>query len=583
MGWQDSYEPDEATQYEDLKYWTKSNNKGYQHQSLDNKDDPKCPFQKLELRKFDWDDNFTVELRDNAFASSGAFMAIPKVGHWVRLYVQANNNGAYFYQNLPEIGLANVPTSWGAFEKEDASSDNWQLLAFGSTGSSAFADGFLEVVLIGRSGANPTDILTIDIDEDWGWDQPQSGGKQKAFTLYLDGQGGSDGSNMESECWITLLDYGTTGQLNSGAIVPQKNSMGRDVNMQGLIPNVPNGYYWDFQAQEVKSIDSDIPTDWGNDGDTTVSDDDDADDITTTDPPKPEDTKPTPAGDDTFKGMWNNYKDGQKTKTPFSVFQFSGGSGQRSWPNANTLRINNNDTPFVDSGAVLLEIREGYYVDFNIMNENRGYFTDIGNSLNLDPQLISEDFSGGDSDFTIRLYGGNFIYADADADFADAVASFGAFGISTETGSYSISEAADNDYEIKLLAFGIDERVPEDDDDNDGGNGGGNGQGGDSTTVPTDPFDLIDGSDTPFDETDGLTDRVVKSAVFGINNSFKAIEAAFEGFMIAMPALIVIGSAVIVAKLAIGATEKGASKVVSLAQGVEKSITNVSIPIEGAN
>tara|TARA_R100000655_G_scaffold66105_4_gene104519 strand:+ start:108 stop:1847 length:1740 start_codon:yes stop_codon:yes gene_type:complete len=579
VAWQDSYEPEEATQYEDLKYWTKSNNKGYQHQSLDNSDDPKCPFQKLEIRKFDWDDDYTVELRDNAFASSGAFMAIPKVGHWVRLYVQANNNAAYFYQNLPEIGLANVPTSWGVFQKDDAEALNWQILAFGGTGSSALADGFLEIVLIGRSGANPTDILTVDVDQDWGWDQPQSGGKQKAFNLILDGQGGSDGSNMESECWITLLDYGTTGQLNTGATVPQKNSMGRDVNMQGLIPNVPNGYYWDFQAQEVKSIDDGTPQDWGNDGDSTVSDDEDAEDITTTDPPKPEDTKPTPAGDDTFKGMWNNFKAGDKAKTPFTVWQFSGGSGQRSWPNANVLRINNNDTPFVDSGAVLIEVREGYYVDFNVMNENRGYFTDIGNSLQLDSQLKGEDFAGGDSDFTIRLYGGNFIYADPDADFADAVASFGAFGISTETGSYSITEPADNDYEIKLLGFGIDERQPEEDDDDiiiDDDNGGG-------STTPTDPFDLIDGTDTPFDETDGLTDRVVKSTVFGINNSFKAIEAAFEGFMIALPALIVIGSAVIVAKLAIGATEKGAAKVVSLAQGVEKSITTVSIPIEGAN
>ena len=108
------------------------------------------------------------------------------------------------------------------------------------------------------------------------------------------------------------------------------------------------------------------------------------------------------------------------------------------------------------------------------------------------------------------------------------------------------------------------------------GGGGGGGGGG-----STDPFDVIDGVDTPFDEEDGLVDRLIKSVVFGINGSFKAVEAAFEGFVIALPALIVIGSAVVVAQLTIKATEKGAVKVVSIAKKGADNLTNIEI--EGIN
>jgi len=575
VAWQDSYEPEEADQYEDLKYWTKSNNKGYQHQSLDNADDPKCPFEKLELRKFDWDDDYTAELRDNAFASSGAFMAVPKNGHWIRLFIQANNNAGYFFQNLPERGLANVETTFGMFNYDTATSTTWQIINWGGTGTSAFADGFIEIILIGRPGSDPRDIISIDVDEDWGWEY--QGRKMKAFTLYLDGLGGSDGSNFESEVWCTLLDYGTTGTLQNGSIVAQKNSLGRDVNAQGLIPVVPNGYYWDFNRQEVVSLVDDSSTDFGNEGSTTADfDDEDLDggSQNVQPNPKPEDLTPDPAGNNTLKGMYRLVKDGKANQTPFSVFKISGASDQKEWLNNDKLFINNNDVPFKKSGALLLEVRQGAMVELNIMNEARGYFTDIGTSLSLDPQLLAEDFSGGNSDFTIRLYGGNLVYCDPDADYADAVSAFGAFTVSTDTGSYSISDPADNDFVIELLAHGVDDREPQDDDDPITTDPGGE-------TTPTDPFDLIDGVETPFDETDSLTDRIIKSTVFGINGSFRAVEAVVEGFMIALPALIVIGSAVIVGRLAIGATEKGASKVVSVVKKAEESITNVSI--EGVN
>ena len=578
MAWSDSYEPEIATQYEELKYWLKQDSsKDYSSENLDHSDDPKCPFLKLEGRKFDWDDDNTMELRDNFRASSGAFMCVPKNGHWVRLFIQANNNGAYFFQNLSDRGLANVDTNWGVFDKDGATANTWQIISFGDTGSGALADGFMEVVLIGRPGSDPRDILTIDVDEDWGWNY--DGNYQKAFTMYLDGLGGSDGSNWESEVWITLLDYGTTGTLQTGAKVPQKNSMGRDVNIQGIIPVVPNGYYWDFNRQEVISLADDSSTDFGNEGSTTQDmdkDDLDGGQSTTTDPPKPENTDPIPAGNQTLKGMYRLVKGGQATQTPFSVFKISGASDQKEWLNDNKLFINNNNNPLKKSGALLLEVREGAMVELNIMNEARAYFTDIGTSLSLDDQLLSEDFAGGNSDFTIRLYGGNLVYCDPDADYADAVKAFGAFTVSTDSGSYSITDPANNDFVIELLAHGLDDR-DKDQDNND--------QDDtiidDSTTTPTDPFDLIDGVETPFDETDTLTDRIIKSTVFGINGSFRAVEAVVEGFFIALPALIVIGSAVIVGKLAIGATEKGASKVVQIAKKAENSITNVSI--EGVN
>lgn len=576
MAWNDSYEPEQITQYEDLKFWLNKNDSSGKGKSLSNSDDPKCPFKKLEVRRFSWDDDNTVELEDNFTASSGAFMAVPKDGHWVRLFVQANNNGAYFFQNLPERGLATGETSWGAFLKDTFEATSWQIIAFGSTGDGAFADGFIEVVLIGRPGSDPRDILTLDVDEDWGWSYQSR--TQKAFTLYLDGLGGSDGSNWESEIWVSLLDYGTTGTLPNGTIVAKKNSMGRDVRANGLIPVVPNGYYWDFNEQAVISLVDDTETDFGDEGGTVLDQDPDGGDIIENDDPDTDDLKPEPASNNTLKGMYKLVKDGNADQTPFSVFKISGASDQKTWLSNDSLFINNNDTPFKKSGALLLEVREGAYVKLNIENEKKAYFTDIGTSLSLDPQLVSENFAGSDSDFTVNLYGGNLIYCDPDADYADAVSAFGAFTITTDTGSYSISDPADNDFIITLLDHGVDDREPEDNDDVviDGDNG----EGG-STTIPTDPFDGIDGLETPFDETDSLTDRVIKSTVFGINGSFRAVEAVIEGFFIALPALIVIGSAVIVGRLAINATEKGASKVVSVVKKAENSITNVSI--EGVN
>ena len=82
----------------------------------------------------------------------------------------------------------------------------------------------------------------------------------------------------------------------------------------------------------------------------------------------------------------------------------------------------------------------------------------------------------------------------------------------------------------------------------------------------TDPFDLVDDFPTPFEPDDELSDRLVKSFTFGVNGAFRAIEAVIEGIMIALPAVIVIGSAVVMSRVMMKATEKGAAKVADSAK-----------------
>jgi hypothetical protein len=573
-------EPTPATQYKELEYWLVSNNKGYKHQSLGHIDDPKNPFKILEGRKFDWDDDNTLELRDNFSASSGAFLAAPRDNHWTRFYVQANNK-ANLWDSVENVGLVDVSYSYGM--KDDLSFNSDQILSVGDDDSGIIStddDGYFEVVLIGRSGANPRDLLAIDVDEDWGWEY--QGKNINAFRMILNGDGGSDSTNWETNTWITLLDYGTCRQLN-GATIPYQNSMGIDVDSQGLSKPHINGFEWSFEDQSYRALDDSGNTDFDNDDQTTQDDDDD--DNTQPDP----DPNPNPPQDVLFgfEAMYDQIKNGEdNADNPFSIFSIYGADSQHDFITSNELFVNNNDVPFRDSGAALLEVKEGMFVELRITNQANSFFSDIAVSMSLDTALVREDFNGGDSDFTVRLYGGNVLYVDPDNDYGDAVASFGGgFFLSTESSSYAIAEPADNDYIIELIDHGVDERKPDPSTECDDGfvwdpvnqmcipiNGG--GDGGD---VPTDPFEIIDGIDTPFDEDDGLVDRLIKSITFGINNSFKAIEAAFEGFVIALPALIVIGSAVIAARLAIGATEKGASKLIGVATKAKDSITDVKI------
>lgn len=315
------------------------------------------------------------------------------------------------------------------------------------------------------------------------------------------------------------------------------------------------------------------------------------------------------------------YDNTPSVNSPFSVFTIS---GDYSWQNSGTtLRLKDWDPQSASlsriSGAVLLEVEQGHFVDLNIMNEEAASFNDLAQSLSLNPRLINSDFDGGDSDFTIRLYGGSILYADADGSAGDLESAFGAaFYLSDGQNAYNIVDPINDDYEIKLINWGladdphlplpfgeceegyiwdienqmcvIENPPPIDGECEDG-------YVWDETlqmcvfvqTTPdtdpsTDPFDLVDGMESPFDENDELVDRLVKSFTFGLNGAFRAIEAVVEGMMIALPAVIVIGSAVVLSRVLMKATEKGAAKVANVA-GKSKDflLDKNAIKIEGVN
>jgi len=282
---------------------------------------------------------------------------------------------------------------------------------------------------------------------------------------------------------------------------------------------------------------------------------------------------------------------GTDRETPFEIFNRFGDTifAKKVWSqtsrlpqivaSTNTLRLVNHVASLEDSAAALIEIKDGYWIRANIMNENAHYFNTIAAPLSLDPNLIDEDFDGGDSDFTIKLYGGSIVWMDVDVEFAAGPIT-GSFYLQTSPDhAYGPIEAhANNSYQFELLGWGIgtDPNVIVEPSPPVNGNG---------IDIPTDPFDMIDGMDSPFSDSDGLVDRLTKSFAFGINGAFRAVEAVFEGVLIALPALIVIGSAVIMAKVVIDATEKGATKVTNAGTNIVKkrggALKFVTPPAEG--
>jgi len=217
------------------------------------------------------------------------------------------------------------------------------------------------------------------------------------------------------------------------------------------------------------------------------------------------------------------------------------------------LRLNNNDTPFVNSAGMLFQVAEGRYVDVEIRSENRGYFNDIKASLSLDPSARDLNLDGGDPYFTYRFFGGSVLTIDIDDEHGLGTG----FSLVSPTGSYSVDEYSDNDWDLKITGFGDYTRLTEEDILIGGGGGTTT-----TTTVVSDPFGLFDGYNQIISEEDGLIDRLLASISFGIRTSFRAIEAVIEGAFIALPAIIVIVSALVVAKVIIKLTENGAESVI---------------------
>ena len=318
-------------------------------------------------------------------------------------------------------------------------------------------------------------------------------------------------------------------------------------------------------------------------------------------------------------GLEAIYEATPSSGSPFSVFTIV---GDHTWKDrGTTLRLKDYDRPTFNatSGAVLMEVEEGHYVKLNIMNEDNNVFEQLEASLSLNPRLNSEDFGGGDSDFTITLYGGSILYADADGTATDLQGAFGAaFYLSDGVNSYSIGDPINDEYEIKLISWGrgddpylelpfgtceegftfdpvLQECVPNEVDPNpDKTCPEGYVFDEESQTcvlIPptpptidptTDPFDLVDEMPSPFDEDDELVDRLVKSFTFGVNGAFRAIESVIEGMLIALPAVIVIGSAVVLSRVMMKATEAGAAKVAQQAKSAKDFLTSGNgIKVEG--
>ena len=111
--------------------------------------------------------------------------------------------------------------------------------------------------------------------------------------------------------------------------------------------------------------------------------------------------------------LYTNTQQGRGT-TPFSRFELYGEttfvpkSKNRS---SGDLWLDDDDAPSWAiglnnlSGGVLLEVKDGWWVTLEIMNEDSGYFSPLKAALSLDPRLgENNNFEGGDSEFTITLY-----------------------------------------------------------------------------------------------------------------------------------------------------------------------------------
>jgi hypothetical protein len=302
-----------------------------------------------------------------------------------------------------------------------------------------------------------------------------------------------------------------------------------------------------------------------------------------------------------MRQLYENTRLGRGT-TPFSRFELYGETTfDRKNKNrrAGDLWLDDDDAPELVwwnnlSGGVLLEVKQGWYVTLEIMNEDSGYFSPLKAALSLDPRLGSDNnFEGADSEFTITLYGGGYLYADVDDEFGAGGALGGPFAISTGTNgsAYALQAVPNDEFNISLVDYGEGEDPHNGGTDpqcQDGyewdeatqqcvpiGGGGGGGGGGD------DPFDIFDNQDAPFDEEDGVVDRLLKTFTFGVNSTFRAFEAVVEGAMLALPAIIIIVAAVVAANLVVGATKTGTEKAKQLIAKAGSMRQNMSIDIEG--
>jgi len=260
----------------------------------------------------------------------------------------------------------------------------------------------------------------------------------------------------------------------------------------------------------------------------------------------------------TLKQLYGNTKSGSE-QTPFKTFEIYGDTQWQS--NNEKLFLNDKDfyqVGSLDSGGALLELKENAWITLKIQTQDSGYFNTLQAGISLDDDFQTVDLTAADPNFVVTLRGGGILAWDIDGNWG--LSALGDFYLSTGITALNPLDPVNDESEITKIDWGF-ETVTDD-----------------PTTPPvtvvpsTDPFSPFDNLDAPFEEDDGLITRLLNTFSFSMNASGRAIEAIIEGALLALPAILIIASAVIITKIVVKATEKGAIKIVSLTQKTAKSI-----------
>ena len=485
----------------------------------------------------------TIKLKELNFYDSGATQIKVKKGHWVRLLIVTKEDD-FFQQNTttPNSQILNVGEFLDTKYFNTNPSPTLGIYQSFTIYSWTVNESFIDVVLIGDND----DYLSIDVDGD-------VSGISK-YRINIQGNNIGNNAEIDEDTWVTLIDYGTT--KNS---LPHKNSFSELVLKTGEQPYCEQGeFVWGtqlctwYENEEIFEEDPIV--------------------INPINPIDDTDKPPPPSPPSEFELLQQNAGGNNNPFSRFSLF------GDYVWENTTgkgSLRLIDNDT-FIggDSGGTWISIKEGYYVDLKIKIYNN-YLRQTRAKIEGD-ELAIEKLSEDNKQFTYRLYGLNQLAVDIDKEYGFSTTSK-LTGIQTNISfflegvlqEYAMSDKIDKDVKITLLDWGNGEYIPTP-VNNECPDGFVFDELSQScvpidTVVttdpsPTDPFDLFDDLGAPFDEDDGVLTRLTKSFAFSLRGSSKAIEAIIEGALMALPAVIIIGSAVVIGTYVVRKVEVTATK-----------------------
>ena len=485
----------------------------------------------------------TIKLKEFSIYDSGATQMKVKKGHWVRLLIVTKEDD-FFQQNTttPNSQILNVGEFLDTKYFNTNPSPTLGIYQSFTIYSWTVNESFIDVVLIGDND----DYLSIDVDGD-------VSGISK-YRINIQGNNIGNNAEIDEDTWVTLIDYGTT--KNS---LPYKNSFGGLVLKTGQEPYCEKGeFVWEtqlctwYEDEEIVEEDPIV--------------------VNPIDPIDGTDKPPEPPPPSEFEEL---QKTAGGNNNPFSRFSLFGDYEWINTTGKGALRLIDNDT-FIggDSGGAWISIKEGYYVDFKIKIYDN-YLRQTRAKIEGD-ELAIEKLSEDSKQFTYRLYGKNQLAVDIDKEYGFSTTnqltgiqtniSFFLEGVLQE---YAMAAKIDKDVKITLLDWGSGEYIPTP-VNNECPDGFVFDELSQScvpidTVVttdpsPTDPFDLFDDLGAPFDEDDGVLTRLTKSFAFSLRGSSKAIEAIIEGALMALPAVIIIGSAVVIGTYVVRKVEVTATK-----------------------